>query len=226
MMTEVTIVLAEDHQVVRQGLRLLLETQPEFRVVGEASDGLEAVRTIEQKQPDVLVLDLMMPGLDGVAVTQQVSRRFPRTRVVILSMQENEAYVYAALAKGAVAYVLKQRTVVELVQAVHAVMAGRRYLSAPYTEEALSAYQRRIGAAPLDALETLTEREREVFQLAAEGYTSAQIGARLNLSRRTVETHRAQMMQKLGLQSQTELVRYAIRKGIVFLDGPVEGDPH
>ena len=211
----VTVLLADDHPIVRQGLRLLLEAEPDFRIVGEAGDGLEAVGLVERLKPDVLVLDLMMPGLNGLDVARQVSQRSPETRIVILSMQDNEAYVLQALRNGAAGYVLKQSTSDELVRAVRAVITGRRYLSPPLSERAIEIYLQKTEAAPLDVYETLTPREREVFHLAAEGCTNAEIAERLFISPRTVEVHRANMMRKLGLHNQADLIRDALRRGIL-----------
>jgi DNA-binding NarL/FixJ family response regulator len=217
-MSVTTIVLADDHHVVRQGLRSLLEAEPDFSVVGEAGDGLEAAQLIERLQPDVLVLDLMMPGLNGLEVTRQVSQRSPRTHVVILSMHPNEAYVLEALRAGAAAYVLKESTSAELVRAVREAVAGRRYLSPPLSERAIEAYMQKAESAALDPYETLTAREREVLHLVAEGHTNAEIAERLFVSRRTVETHRANLMRKLGLRTQTDLISYALRQGILPME--------
>jgi two-component system response regulator NreC len=213
-----TIVLADDHHVVRQGLRSLLEAEPDFSVVSEAGDGLEAAQLVERLQPDVLVLDLMMPGLNGLEVTRQVSQRSPRTHVVILSMHPNEAYVLEALRAGAAAYVLKESTSAELVRAVREAVAGRRYLSPPLSEHAIEAYMQKAESAALDPYETLTTREREVLHLVAEGHTNAEIAERLFISRRTVETHRANLMRKLGLRTQTALISYALQRRILPME--------
>ena len=212
-----TIVLADDHPIVRQGLKTVLEAEPDFRVIGEAGDGSQAVQLVERLQPQVLVLDLLIPGLSGLEVARQVRQRAPETRVIVLSMHANEAYVLEALRHGAAAYVLKATSSTELVQAVRAVVAGRRYLSRPLTERALAAYAQRAEATP-DLYETLTTREREVLHLAAEGRSNSEIAARLSISPRTVEIHRRHLMRKLGLHSQTDLVRYALRRGIIPLE--------
>ncbi len=217
-MSVTNIVLADDHQVVRHGLRVLLESEPNFRIVGEASDGLEAIELVERQQPDILVLDLMMPGLNGLEVARQSSHRSPRTNVVILSMYNNEAYVLEALRAGAKAYVLKASTSDELVRAIREVVAGRRYLSPPLSERAIQAYSQKAESAAVDAYETLTTREREIMQLAAEGCTNADIASRLSISPRTAETHRANLMRKLGLHTHTDLIRYALRRGILPID--------
>ena len=210
-----SIVLADDHHVVRQGLRALLEAQPDFRLIGEAGDGLHTLQLVEQLHPDVLIMDLMMPGLNGLEVTRQVSQRSPGTRVVILSMHSNEAYVLEALRNGAAGYVLKDSSAADLVQAVREVVTGRRYLSPPLSERAIEAYLQKATSANLDAYETLTTREREVLLLTAEGYSNADIAERLSISPRTAETHRANMMHKLGLKTYPELVRFAMREGLV-----------
>jgi DNA-binding NarL/FixJ family response regulator len=213
-----TIVLADDHQVVRHGLRVLLEAEPDFSVVGEASDGLEALDMLERLQPNVLVLDLMMPGMNGLEVARQTNKTSPRTSVVVLSMHTNEAYVIEALRAGARAYVLKSSTSGELVRAIREVLAGRRYLSDPLSEHAIEAYTRKAEAAAMDPYETLTARERMILQLAAEGYTSTEVARKLSISPRTAETHRSNLMRKLGLRTQSDLIRYAIRRGILPMD--------
>lgn len=214
----ITIVLADDHQVVRQGLRALLKAEADFSVVGEAGDGLEALQQVEQLKPNVLVLDLMMPGLNGLEVCRQLSKHAPHTHIVVLSMYSNEAYVLEALGNGASAYVLKDSSSADLVRAVHEVAAGRRYLSPPLSDRAIEAYQEKAKAAALDKYETLTTREREVMQLSAEGHTSTEIAARLGISSRTAETHRSNLMHKLGLHTQADLIRYALRRGIIPMD--------
>lgn len=213
-----TILLADDHSIVRQGLRALLEGESEFAIVGEAENGLQVPDMAERLQPDVLVLDLMMPGLNGLEVTRQVRKRSPQTRIVILSMYAGEAIVLEALRNGATGYVLKSATSVHLMKAMREVTAGRRYLSPPISERAVEDYAQKTKGAILDLYETLTTREREVLHLAAEGYSNPQIAGRLGLSARTVETHRANLMRKLDLLSQTDLVRYAIRRGIVMME--------
>jgi two-component system response regulator NreC len=211
----VSILLADDHQVVRLGLRALLEAEADFKIVGEAADGLEAKAMVERLQPDMLILDLMMPGLNGMEVTRQARQLSPRTKIIILSMQANEAYVLEALRHGASGYVLKQSNMAELVQAIRQVLEGRNYLSPEFTQRAIEAYKQKAEAATHDPYDTLTTREREVLQLAAEGHTSPEIAEKLFLSPRTVEMHRSNLMRKLGLANQTELVRYALWRGLL-----------
>jgi two-component system, NarL family, response regulator NreC len=165
------------------------------------------------------VLDLMMPGLNGLEVLRQTSQRAPATRVVVLSMHANEAYVLEALRNGAAAYVLKDASADDLVQAVREVGAGRRYLSANLSARAIDAYFENAQHHPADPYDTLTTREREVLQLAAEGHSSNEIAARLSISPRTAETHRTHLMRKIGTRTQTDLVRYAIRRGIITVEG-------
>lgn len=212
------ILLADDHHIVRQGLRALLQSEPHFQLAGEAGDGLEAVRLAEKLKPDVLITDMMMPGLNGLEVTRQVTKSLTRTKVIILSMYTNDAYVFEALKNGASGYVLKDSQASDLIQAVREVVAGRRYLSPPLSERALELYMHRVEAVPDDPYELLTDRERAVLQLVAEGGTSAEIATRLFISPRTAEGHRANLMRKLGLQNHTDLVRFALKRGILPLD--------
>ena len=213
--SQITIVLAEDHHMVRQGLKLVLEQEKSFRLVGEASDGLEAIRLVETVKPAVLVLDLMIPRLHGLDVTRHVRKNCPATRVIILSMHADEPYVMEALRNGAAGYVLKDSTGGDLVKAVREVNAGKRYLSPTLAERAVNGYLEKPGESDLDIYDTLTNRERLVLQLAAEGNTSGEIATKLFISPRTAETHRANLMRKLGLRSQTDLVRFAIRKKVI-----------
>lgn len=212
----ITILLADDHQIVRQGLKSLLEGESDFKVIGEASKGLESLQLTERLKPDVLVLDLMLGDISGLEVTRQVSERSPKTAVVILSMYSNEGYVLEALRAGAKAYVLKESTATELVRAIREAIAGRRYLGSPLSERAIDTYLQKSEPPAPDPYDMLTPREREVLTLAAQGLTNAEIAAKLFISRRTVEIHRANMLRKLGLRNQyTQLVRYAIKRGIL-----------
>jgi two-component system response regulator NreC len=210
-----TIVLADDHRVVRQGLHALLEAEPDFRIVGEAGDGLETVRLVARLQPSVLVLDLSLPGLHGLEVTREVRKQTPQTRIVILSMYSSKVYVLQALRNGAAGYVLKNSEATVLVQAIREVAAGRRYLCPQLSTRAIDAYVEYAPDLMPDQYRELTSREREVLQLVAEGHTNVQIAARLFISPRTVETHRANLMHKLDLRTSASLVRYALRRGIL-----------
>ncbi len=215
-----TIVMADDHPVVRKGLRALLEAEPDYQVVGEADDGLAALALVERLKPAILIVDVMMPGLGGLEVTRQITQRLPDTRVIVLSMYSNEPYVLEALRNGAAAYVLKTTSTSTLVEAVREVSAGRRYLSPPLTERAIQVYVQRAHQAqhPMDRYDLLTSREREVLALAAEGHNNAEIGERLYISPRTAETHRTNLMRKLDLTTQAELLRYALQRGLITVE--------
>lgn len=215
-----TIVLADDHPVVRQGLRALLETEPDFVVVAEAEDGQQALDLTSQHKPNVLVTDLMMPGLNGLELARLVTRRNPSIRVIILSLYGDERYVRQALENGVTAFVLKDSKAEEIVKAIREVAAGRPYFCQRLSQLAHLLSMERPTERQLDSHETLTHREREVLHLAAEGLNRTQIGTRLKISPRTAESHRANLMRKLGLRTQSELVRYALRRGIIRLDHP------
>lgn len=215
---KITIVLADDHQVVRQGLRVLLENEPDCTVVGEATSGLEVADMVEQTKPRVLVLDLMMPGLNGVEVTRQVAKRSPETSIVILSMHANEAYVLEAFRNGASGYVLKDGAASDLVEAVHSVLDGKRYLCPSLSERAVQAYIEKVEGGNTDPYDTLTKRERQVLQLAAEGCSNADMAEKMQISPRTVEVHRSNLIRKLGLRNQTDLIRYALKRGVIPIE--------
>lgn len=217
-MRETKIVLADDHEVVRQGLRALLNGEPGFTVVGEASDGLQATELTERLEPDVLVVDLIMPGLGGLDVTRQVTHR-TKTRVVILSMHSSEAYLLEALRNGAHGYVVKGASATELIHAIKEAAERRTYLSPPFSNESVEAYMQKAKEAAADPYETLTSRERQVFHLAVEGLTSVQAAERLSISPRTAETHKAHVLRKLGLHGQTDLIHYAVMRGILKVGG-------
>ncbi|NJN18962.1 MAG: response regulator transcription factor [Oscillochloris sp.] len=213
-----SVVLAEDHTIVREGVRMLLSGDASLNVVGEASDGREAVALVERLQPDVLILDVMLPGLNGLDVIRQVCQRSPHTAIVMLTMFSDEGYVLEALRLGARGYVLKQSSSTDLLAAVQAVLDGRTYLSAPLSERAITSYVERARERPLDPYDSLTPREREVLHLVAEGYTAGAIAEQLHISPRTAEVHRTNVLRKLNLGSQIDLVRYAIRRGIIPLE--------
>ena len=211
----ITLVLAEDHHIVRQGLKALLAAEKNFKVLSEAGDGLEALELVSRHKPNVLVLDLMLPRLHGLEVIRRVRTEHLATRVIVLSMHSDEPYVVEALRSGALGYVLKDCTTSNLIDAVHSVAAGKRYLSPALAERAIDALFQDRGEVGLDLHDTLTERERLVLQLAASGLSNPEVAGKLFISARTAETHRANLMRKLGLHSQTDLVRYAIRKNII-----------
>ena len=214
----VTVLLADDHPIVRQGLRHLLEAEPNIRMVGEASNGLEAVQLVEKFKPDVLIVDIVMPELNGLEVLKQVRERSPHTCCIVLSMQSADVYVVEALKAGASGYVLKETGPSELINAVHQVIQGERYLSPRISERLIDMLIESSQKSTVDPYQTLTNREREILQMAAEGWSSAEIARRLSISPRTAELHRGRMMNKLGLKNQTELIRYAFKRGILTLD--------
>ena len=206
--------------MVRQGVRALLATENDFSIVGECGDGLEAVTLVENLKPDVLVLDLMMPSLNGLDVVSHISQKPLPTRVVILTMHANEAYVLEALRNGAYAYVLKDAPFEELVTAIREVHAGRKYLCRPLSEIRIKDYLLKSNKRQLNRFDMLTARQREVVQLVAEGKSSREIGCLLGISRRMVETHRAQAMKMFGVNKQTDLVRFVLQQGIPPIDRP------
>ncbi len=215
----VRVLLADDHPIVRQGLRRLLEAKAEFLVVAETGDGLEVIGLTGHYKPDVVIVDLMMPGLNGLEVTRQISQRTNGPRVIVFSMHKDDDYVIQALRNGAVGYVIKDSGPAEMVEAIHQVMQGYRYLSPMISERISEQIANHPNEKLKDPYDQLTNRERTVLQLVAEGYTGQEIADMLTISRRTVENHRANIMRKLGFQNQREIVRYAIRKGILSLDG-------
>jgi DNA-binding NarL/FixJ family response regulator len=217
-MGALTIVLADDHHVVRSGLRTLLEVELGAQIIGEAADGLAALQLVEQLRPDLLVVDLMMPGLAGLEVVRRVHERVPNTHVLVLSMHADEAYVLEALRAGAIGYVLKESQAAEFVQAVRDAAEGQRYLSPTLSERMITTYIQHVSATATDPYDLLTDRERDVLHLAALGCTALEIGERLALSARTAETYRTSVLRKLELRNQTDLVRYALKRGIISLD--------
>ncbi|MBL0158509.1 MAG: response regulator transcription factor [Bryobacterales bacterium] len=210
------VILADDHTVIRSGLRLLLERQPGLIVVGEAENGRQAVDLAEELRPDVAVLDIAMPHLNGIEATRQIVSRNAAVAVVILSMHSDEGYVIRALQAGAKAYLLKDSAEADLIAAISAVRDGKSFFSPAVSRLLLEDYVRQMKQkGAVDSYELLTNREREIFQLVAEGKANKEIAALLNLSPYTVDTHRTRILQKLNLHSIPELVLYAVRKGIV-----------
>ncbi len=215
-MSEVRVLLADDHGIVRRGLRYLLEKSSSFRVAGEAADGREAVRLAEELDPDVVVMDIAMPNLNGLDATAQIVKKCPRAGVIILSMHSDETYLVRALSAGAKGYLLKDSAESDLIRAVDAVSKGRPFFSPAIAQTLLEDYMRRLRQQNLqDSYDLLTDREKEVLQLLAEGKANKEVATLLDLSLYTVETHRANLMQKLGLHNTAEIVLYAVRKKII-----------
>lgn len=215
-MNPIRILLADDHTVMRNGLRLLLERQPNLTVVGEASDGRETVRAAESVSPDVVVMDIAMPNLNGIEAARQITAARPETAIVILSMHSDESYVIRALKAGARAYLLKDSAEGDLIAAIHAISEGKSFFSPAISRILVEDYMRQLEQKHVeDTYELLTAREREILQLLAEGKTNKEVAAILNLSVYTVETHRTHILQKLNLHNVPELILYAVRKGII-----------
>lgn len=210
-----TFVLADDHPMVRYGLKTILESQNEWSVVGEADNGSDVQGLVDSLDPDILILDVMMPGLNGIEVTAQIATSAQQTRIIIFSMYASDAYVRAAMNNGAYAYLLKDSDGTEIIHAVREVIREQRYLSRALTERAINLYLQQTSDTALDWYEMLTARERQVMHLAAQGANNAEIGNRLSISPRTAETHRTNIMRKLGLRSQADLTAYALKHGII-----------
>jgi two-component system response regulator NreC len=214
-MDQIRILLVDDHTILRQGLRALLEREPDMQVVGEAEDGRAAVEQTRQLKPDVVVMDIAMPLLNGIEATRQIMCLPHKINVIVLSMYDDESYIRQALTAGAMGYILKDAVARELIDAIRAVSRGEAVLSSAVTRLVIEDYLRFGDLGPADQAECLTPREREVLQLIAEGYTNKQIGEILNISIKTVQVHRTNMMKKLDLHDRGELIKYAIQKKII-----------
>lgn len=215
-LNKIKIVIADDHTIVRQGLRALLEAQKDIQVVAEASDGAEAVRLVQELRPTIVVMDITMPTMDGLAATRVIKRDMPEVHVLILTMHENDEYFFQVLQAGASGYVLKRAAANDLIAAIHAVTRGEVFLHPSVTKKLVTDYlnRARIGETP-DMRERLTPREREVLALIAEGLSNREIADRLVLGLSTVQTHYSHILEKLGLQKRSELIKYAIRHGLI-----------
>ena len=216
-MEPISILLADDHTLVRAGIRALIEQLPTVKVVGEAKDGREALRMVKERKPDLILMDVAMPGLNGLEATARVSKEFPDVRVIILSMYANEEYVREAINAGAAGYLVKRSAATELERAITAVARGERYFS-PLVSAHVN--RDRDGRLSVDRafIERLTPRQREILQLVAERHSTKDIAGILSISIKTVETHRAQLMERLDIHDVPGLVRFAIRAGLVSLD--------
>lgn len=217
-MSKIKILIADDHALIRAGIATLLQHYPEFIVVGEATDGVEAVEMTGKVQPDVVLIDLAMPKMNGIEATRQIRERFPKTRVLVLTMHENDEYIYQILKSGAGGYVLKDSSREELCNAIRAVARGEKFFSSRVSEIMVESFVRRSEQPPIELSSAdipLTKREKEILTLVAEGLTNQQIADKLFISPRTVDTHRTNIMQKLDLHDVASLVRYAIKHGLV-----------
>ena len=215
-MTPIRILLADDHSVVRDGLRALLEKQPDMAVVAEAADGRDSIRLAEEQLPDVVIMDIGMPNLNGIEAARRILAANPRTAIVMLSMHQDESYVLRSLKAGAKGYLLKDSLRNEVIDAIRAVFHGRSFLTRKVSRMLQEDYMRQLESRGLDdSYDLLTDREREILQMVAEGKSNKEVAGLLNISQTTVETHRAHILQKLGLHSVPELILYAVRKGII-----------
>jgi two-component system, NarL family, response regulator NreC len=215
-MSRIGILLADDHAVIRAGLRLVLERQRDFQVLGEAADGREAISKCDELKPDVVVMDLAMPNLNGIEATRQICANRPGLQIVVLSMHSDEEYVLRALKSGARAYVLKESAESDLISAIRAVHSGKSFFSPAVSRMLVEDYVRQLQDRDLeDSYDLLTAREREILQLVAEGKSNKDIANALGLSVYTVETHRGNLMEKLNLHTVPELILYAVRKGVI-----------
>ncbi len=215
-MKQTRVLLADDHKLMRTGLRLIVDQHPEFTVVGEADDGRQAVSLVETLRPDVVVMDVGMPRLNGIDAAAQITEAHPETAVVMLSMHSDEGYVLRALKAGARAYLLKDSAEADLSRAITAVIEGKSFFSPAVSKVLLEDYMRKLSRSGAeDSFDLLSSREREILQLVAEGNSSKEVASLLNLSVHTVETHRSNIMQKLNLRGMPELILYAVRKGLI-----------
>ena len=220
--TRIRVLIADDHTILREGIRLLLGSQPDIHVVGEASDGRDAYFKVEELHPDVVLMDIGMPVLNGLDATQQIRRTFPNTKVLILTQHDNDEYVYRILQAGASGYVLKRVAGAELVSAIRGVDRGNAFLYPSMAKGLLNDYLKRAEAGQEKAsYDGLTERERQILKMIADGCTNQQIADLLCLSVKTVQAHRGHLMEKLNMHDRTELVKYAIRKGIIKVEPEV-----
>ncbi len=215
-MAKIKVLIADDHAIVREGVRMILAKERDLEVVGEAGDGRQALDLVDRLHPDVVIMDLSMPGMGGIEATKHVKERHPAVNVLALTMHEDESYVFQLLRAGASGYVLKRAAAQDLVQAVRAAARGEAFLYPSIARKVVEDYLKRVEQGEeRERYDGLTEREREVLTLIAQGLTNQQIAQKLYISIKTVQTHRAHILEKLGLHDRTELVRYAIRKGLI-----------
>ncbi len=218
-MAKIRVLIADDHTIVRAGIKALLEKQPDIEIVGETSEGRETVRQVEILQPDIVLMDIAMPGMNGLEATAIITKNFPQVRVLALTMHDEEEYFYEVIRAGAMGYVLKDAAPTELVSAIRALGEGKAFLTPRVTRILVNDYLKRVESGEkVAAYDGLTEREREVLKLIASGNTNQEIANLLHLSVNTVQVHRTHIMEKLNLHNRTELVKYALRRGIIELE--------
>lgn len=218
-MAKIRVIIADDHTIVRAGIKALLEKQPDIEIVGETSEGRETLRQVELLQPDIVLMDIAMPGMNGLEATAVITRDFPHVKVLALTMHDEEEYFYEVIRAGAMGYVLKDAAPTELVSAIRALAEGKAFLTPRVTRILVNDYLQRIKSGEkVAAYDGLTEREREVLKLIASGNTNQEIANLLHLSVNTVQVHRTHIMEKLNLHNRTELVKYALRRGIIELE--------
>ena len=215
-MQKIRILLADDHTILRAGLRMMLNAQPDMDVVGEAQDGRHAISETQRLQPDVVLMDVTMPDMNGIEATREIKKLLPETKILVLTMHENDEYVFQALRAGASGYMLKEAADTDLISALRVIQSGQFYLSPMAQSVMVGDYLQRVRTGEeKDSYSSLTEREREILKLVAEGYTNNQIAEQLIISPKTVDTHRTHVMDKLNLHSRAELVKYAMRRGLL-----------
>ena len=213
---KIRILVADDHTILRAGLRMMLNAQPDMEVSGEAQDGRQALQEAQRLQPDVILMDITMPDVNGIEATRQIKRVLPDVKILVLTMHEHDEYVFQALRAGASGYMLKEAAATDLITAIHVIRSGQFYLSPTAQSVVVGDYLQRVRTGEeRDSYSTLTEREREILKLVAEGHTNNQIAERLIISPKTVDTHRTHIMDKLNLHSRAELVKYAMRRGLL-----------
>lgn len=213
---KIRILLADDHTILRAGLKMMLNAQPDMEVVGEAQDGRQAIEEAQKLQPDLVLMDITMPDLNGIEATRQIKRLVSDTKILMLTMHEHDEYVFQALQAGASGYMLKEAADTELITAIHVITSGQFYLSPTAQSVVVGDYLQKVRTGEeRDSYSSLTEREREILKLVAEGFTNNQIAERLVISPKTVDTHRTHIMDKLNMHSRAELIKYAMRRGLL-----------
>jgi len=217
-MEKIKVVIADDHTILRQGIKALLDNQAGIEVIGEAKDGREALTLIERLLPDVILMDIAMPGLNGLEATRRIKKKFPGIKVLVLTMYTNEEYVFQILQAGANGYLVKETAFQDLISAIKAVHRDEAFMSPSISKKVINRYTQRVREANATTGDMLTTREREILQLIAEGSSSKKIAEALFISPKTVETHRTHIMDKLNIHNRTDLIKYAIRTGIVDID--------